>query len=107
MSSLPSVVVTETSAGCFRVELELGGSRTEHEVQIPDGLVEELAWASGSEAALVRASFDFLLRREPPGSILPSFSLEVIGHYFPEYPDEMRVLGRSRAEGSGEQPTQR
>ncbi len=43
---------------------------------------------------VVRASFEFLLEREPASSILPEFSLDVIGRYFPEYEDEMpRRLG--------------
>lgn len=38
---------------------------------------------------IVRASFEFLLEREPASSILPEFSLDVIGRYFPEYEDEL------------------
>jgi hypothetical protein len=34
---------------------------------------------------LVRRSFDFLLEREPPSSILGTFDLSVIERYFPEY----------------------
>lgn len=34
---------------------------------------------------LVRRSFEFLLEREPAGSILASFELSVIARYFPEY----------------------
>jgi hypothetical protein len=37
----------------------------------------------------VRRSFDFLLEREPPSSILRTFDLAVIGRYFPEYGAEM------------------
>ena len=43
---------------------------------------------------VVCASFEFLLEREPASSILPEFSLDVIGRYFPEYDDELpRRLG--------------
>ena len=38
---------------------------------------------------VVRASFEFLLEREPVSSILGEFSLDVIGRYFPEYEDEL------------------
>ena len=38
----------------------------------------------------MRASFAFLLDREPAGSILPRFSLDIISRYFPEYPTELR-----------------
>jgi hypothetical protein len=41
-------------------------------------------------AALIRASFGFLLQREPVGSILPRFDLSVIERYFPEWPEVMR-----------------
>jgi hypothetical protein len=34
---------------------------------------------------LVRRSFEFLLEREPPQSILRRFDLAVIQRYFPEY----------------------
>jgi hypothetical protein len=43
---------------------------------------------------VVRASFEFLLEREPASSILPEFSLDVIGRYFPEYDSDLpRRLG--------------
>ena len=42
------------------------------------------------EEELVRASFAFLLDREPATSILTRFSLDVIGRYFPEYTSELR-----------------
>ena len=42
----------------------------------------------------MRVSFEFLLEREPTSAILPEFSLDVIGRYFPEYEDELpRRLG--------------
>jgi len=39
---------------------------------------------------LVRASFDFLLAREPRESILRQFELPVIERYFPGYDTEIR-----------------
>ena len=39
----------------------------------------------------MRASFEFLLEREPPSSILGRFDLDIIGRYFPEYADTMRT----------------
>lgn len=38
---------------------------------------------------LVRETFEFLLEREPRGSILRSFDLDVVRRYFPEYDDEI------------------
>jgi hypothetical protein len=55
----------------------------------PDDLAR-LAPAADQPTDLVRASFEFLLEREPRGSILRSFDLPVIGRYFPGYEDEIR-----------------
>jgi hypothetical protein len=41
-------------------------------------------------ATLVRASFEFLLEREPVGSILSRFDLAEIAGYFPEWRAQMR-----------------
>jgi hypothetical protein len=39
---------------------------------------------------LLKASFEFLLEREPKESILSRFELPVIERYFPEYPRTIR-----------------
>ncbi|HUG56149.1 MAG TPA: hypothetical protein VMJ92_03650 [Candidatus Limnocylindrales bacterium] len=39
---------------------------------------------------LVARSFEFLLEREEPTSILRTFSLRTIEGYFPDYPKEIR-----------------
>ena len=49
------------------------------------------------DEGLVRASFVFLLEREPPSSILKTFDLSVISRYFPEYAHEMRRRGYGKA----------
>jgi hypothetical protein len=47
---------------------------------------------------LVRASFEFLLEREPATSILREFSPDIISQYFPGYPAEIRArLGSKRS----------
>jgi hypothetical protein len=55
---------------------------TEHRVRIS---VDELTRHNATPEQLLKASFRFLLDREPNTSILPSFDLSVIGRYFPEY----------------------
>jgi hypothetical protein len=71
----------------FRVRLMDAG--TERVVSIPqDMLTDPILGAD--PVRLVHRSFDFLLEREPATSILRSFSLDVIAHYFPEYPAEIR-----------------
>jgi hypothetical protein len=63
------------------------GQSTRHTVTVTRADLER--WAAGTERGdvekLVSQSFDFLLEREPPSSILASFDLSVIRRYFPEY----------------------
>lgn len=49
--------------------------------------VPELAQADPERA--VRASFHFLLEREPASEIVPRFSLADIARFFPEYEAEL------------------
>lgn len=69
------------------VEVEHRGEKTWHTVTLSRADVAR--WARGDRdedvAELVRRSFDFLLEREPPTSILRRFDLSVIQRYFPEY----------------------
>ncbi|MBC8527738.1 MAG: hypothetical protein H8D22_12955, partial [Candidatus Cloacimonetes bacterium] len=41
--------------------------------------------------ALIKRSFEFLLKREPKESILQKFNLRIIKNYFPEYENEIQV----------------
>jgi hypothetical protein len=50
---------------------------------------ERLEFEGADPERLVRASFAFLLEREPASSILAEFELSDIGRYFPEYWDEL------------------
>jgi hypothetical protein len=70
-----------------RVTVDHSGQRTRHLVTVTRADVDR--WAQGSDREdverLVERSFDFLLEREPPSSILATFDLAVIQHYFPDY----------------------
>jgi hypothetical protein len=57
-------------------------------VTVEDADAAELA--AGDTEALLRASFEFLLEREPVDSILRIFDLTVIERYFPEWREAMR-----------------
>lgn len=69
------------------VEVRQGDDRTAHTVSVTRADAER--WSRGLEVGdvgdLVLRSFDFLLEREPPSSILETFDLAVIQRYFPEY----------------------
>ncbi|HEX4897518.1 MAG TPA: hypothetical protein VFV53_04080, partial [Candidatus Limnocylindrales bacterium] len=62
-----------------------------HEVTVSRADLERLAPGASDPTDLVRRSFEFLLQREPPRSILPVFDLPLIGRYFPEY--EVTIRG--------------
>ena len=79
------IAINTTGGDGYEVTID-GTSR--HRVTVPARL------AVDNPERVVRASFEFLLEREPASSILPEFSLEVIGRYFPEYEQELaRRLG--------------
>lgn len=61
------------------------------DVGVSPALVQTLEVSEADEERLVRISFEFLLEREPPSSILKSFDLDVIGRYFPEYLETVRT----------------
>jgi hypothetical protein len=69
------------------VDVDDGGRKTHHTVAVSQA--EMARWGGGGELRdvedLVRRSFQFLLEREPPESILRRFDLSVIQRYFPEY----------------------
>ncbi|MEX0630450.1 MAG: hypothetical protein WEE67_08855 [Chloroflexota bacterium] len=62
---------------------------TRHEVNVRADDVQRLG-SGATVDELVRASFVFLLEREPRESILQSFDLPVIDRYFPEYEREIQ-----------------
>lgn len=69
------------------VTVEHDGERTTHSVTVRPADMER--WGGGAERGdvedLVARSFEFLLEREPAGSILKTFDLAVIPRFFPEY----------------------
>ena len=52
-------------------------------------MLDELDLGEVQAEDVVRESFLFLLEREPSTSILPEFSLDEIGRFFPEYFQEL------------------
>ncbi|HXX91138.1 MAG TPA: hypothetical protein VEI83_13050 [Acidimicrobiales bacterium] len=81
------VRVSPGPQGTFVVEVGSGPGATTHHVTVPEGYAARLGLGTTPPEDLVAASFAFLLEREPPTSILRRFRLDVIGEYFPDYPD--------------------
>ena len=87
---MPTVLVARQADGAFAVKVRGARTETSHVVSVPDGFAHTLGVAGVPGEELVRASFIFLLDREPASSILTRFSLDVIARYFPEYTSELR-----------------
>ncbi|PWU08858.1 MAG: hypothetical protein C5B50_28680 [Verrucomicrobia bacterium] len=66
-----------------------GQTTTRHRVRVTKADLDRFARNRSAED-LLRESFNFLLERESNSSILASFDLPLIGHYFPEYEKEIR-----------------
>jgi hypothetical protein len=75
----------------YRVTIDQGATKTAHEVGVSSLELEKYAGKTTGER-LVEASFEFLLERETKESILRSFNLSDIEHYFPEYPQRIREM---------------
>ena len=73
----------------FEVTVDGPSSTTVHEVTLSEADRERLSSQFASAEDLVRASFEFILEREPNEDILRSFDLPVIARYFPEFDDEI------------------
>ena len=90
---MTQITVTRQTDGTFHVHTPAG---TSHDVSVPARFAASLGCDHVAPEELVRASFEFLLEREPATSILRKFSLDVISQYFPGYPAEIRArLGSS------------
>jgi len=76
--------------GAFAVTVRDDASQSTHIVRVAEDYVGRLGLGDVDRGELVRASFVFLLEREPKESIMTSFELSVIERYFPEYPTEIR-----------------
>lgn len=86
---MADIEVTRTSHSLYRVVVRENGSETRHDVTVTDDVAERYAPGQPREV-LVRASFEFLLEREPKESILRTFELQVIERYFPDYARKIR-----------------
>ncbi|HKW59570.1 MAG TPA: hypothetical protein VJR46_07430 [Candidatus Dormibacteraeota bacterium] len=81
--------VRDGTAWRCEVTVEHAGSRTQHTVRVSAADMER--WGGGLPVEdLVRRSFEFLLEREAPTSILRSFDLAVIQRYFPDFDHHFR-----------------
>jgi hypothetical protein len=72
-------------------EVEVAAARpTRHSVTAGAGDVERLTGGKANAERLIQEGFRFLLERKSNTSILRSFRITDISHYFPEYEREIR-----------------
>jgi hypothetical protein len=83
-SVIATISVQHAGGSTYRVTVEEGTSATSHDVGVGPSDVQRYAPGASPEA-LLRASFEFLLQREPKEAILRRFELPIIERYFPEY----------------------
>lgn len=86
-----SIEVVRDDETTFTVTVN-GRVTTTHTVTLHPDYCRRLSGGKATPEILVMKSFEFLLEREPNTSILRSFDLPVVGHYFPEYEDTMKKL---------------
>jgi hypothetical protein len=90
------VVSCAAGEGGWTCDVRVGqpGRESMYRVTVSADELARFGPGEADPARLVTRSFEFLLERESPGSILPRFALSVIERYFPEYPREIaRRLG--------------
>ncbi|MEX0920527.1 MAG: hypothetical protein WDZ69_03035 [Candidatus Pacearchaeota archaeon] len=84
-------VKCEKTDGGWDCDVKLiDGEVFEHGVFVSGDDYEKLSKEDCSVEDLVEASFRFLLDREPKGSILKNFNLNVILKFFPEYKEKIK-----------------
>ena len=64
---------------------------TRHEVVLSNEYYQNMTAGKITPKELVRRSFEFLLKKEPKESILPSFSLEYITEFFDDYESTVQM----------------
>jgi hypothetical protein len=88
---MAAISVDRAGPGRYVVTIDAGGTKTTHQVTVPAALLSQVGIPTADEERLVRASFEFLLEREPATSILSTFDLSVIESYFPGYVEDVRA----------------
>ena len=85
-----SVACSESNAG-WQANVRVSDARSsrEYSVTVTRTELARLDPGASEPSDLVRRSFEFLLAREPKESILSTFGLSVIGHYYPDYEREI------------------
>jgi hypothetical protein len=96
---MAQIVTHAVGEQLYEVEVTDRGAIHRFRVSVPDDLLERV---DADPASIVRATFAFLLEREPVDSILGTFDCSVVSRYFPDYEAELpRYLEGPGTPGAG------
>ncbi len=84
-----SLVSDDNEEYIYDVEVNEGGSATEHKVTLSFDAYEALEDVYTEPDELIKKSFEFLLEKESKESIQDEFNLMDIGKNFPEFQEEV------------------
>jgi hypothetical protein len=88
---MATISVMHHEGAVYHVVVDDGRGQTTHVVTVWPSDMERYAPDAEPEA-LIEASFEFLLEREPKEAILSRFELPAIERYFPDY--AVSIAGR-------------
>jgi hypothetical protein len=89
MAKIEVIQVDDNSAGyVFEVKID----EYKYKVTFTDEYYKKITGEKISPEELIKKSFEFLLEREGPQSILPEFDLPTIQKYFPDYESKIKSL---------------
>jgi hypothetical protein len=88
----PLAIVCEANDDGWDCAVTVGDdpAATMHTVHLDRSTFDELAPPGTTPEELVRASFEFLLEREPREAIMRRFDLPIIGSFFTGYAADVR-----------------
>jgi len=73
----------------FEVIVSVGSGETHHHITMAKDTCNRLSMGTHTPEQCIKATFEFLLDREPKESILPRFDITVISRYFPQFEREL------------------
>ena len=85
---MAEIHITTIDDSHYQVQV-VSSTTTSHNITVQPEYAQKLTSGTMTTVDLIHQSFEFLLARESNTSILRSFDLSVIAHYFPEYEREM------------------
>jgi hypothetical protein len=78
-----------TNPNVFAVQVDDDSGSSRHRVTLSDGTYKKLTAGRFTQEQCVQAAFRFLLERESRNEILPSFDINVIQLYFPDFEESL------------------